>query len=51
MLFNGLPIVIDAVDTPERIAAALPILDEIVQDGLVTLSDVQAIRYRKDSPR
>lgn len=51
VLFNGLPIVIDAVDTPERIAAALPILDEIVQDGLVTLSDVQAIRYRKDSPR
>lgn len=47
VLFQGLPLVIEAVDTPERIAA-LPLLDGMISEGLVTLYDVQAIRYTLD---
>jgi uncharacterized protein len=45
VLFQGLPILIEAVDTPEKIAAVLPILDEMINEGLVTVFDVHAIRY------
>ncbi len=49
VLFQGLPIIIEAVDTPERVAVALPLLDEMLVEGLVTVHDVQAIRYMKDA--
>lgn len=48
VLFQGLPVVIEAVDTPEHIAAALPLLDGMITEGLVTLHDVTAIRYVRD---
>lgn len=41
-----LPMVIEIVDRPEKIAALLPFLDETVHGGLVTLEDVRAIHYR-----
>lgn len=47
VLFQGLPIVIEAVDIPERIAAALPLMDEMLAEALVTVHDVAAIRYTK----
>lgn len=49
VLFEGLPLVVQAVDTPERIAAALSLLDGMLTGGLVTVHDVQAIRFSKDS--
>ena len=48
VMFSGLPIVIEAVDVPERIQAALPLLDEMIGEGLATVHDVMAIRYNKD---
>src|SRR5947208_11260930 len=45
-LSMDLPIVIEIVDSAERIAAFLPELDEMVQEGLVTLEDVRVIKYR-----
>lgn len=47
-LFTDLPIVVEAVDIPERIALAAAALDELIAEGLVTISDVTAIRYTKD---
>ena len=41
-----LPLVIEIVDTEERINLLLPHLDEMVQDGLVTLEDVRVLKYR-----
>jgi len=35
----------DAVDTEEKLKAFMPILDEMVQQGLVVLSDVDVIKY------
>jgi hypothetical protein len=48
-LFQDLPLIVQAVDTPERIAVALPLLDEMIAEGLVTVQDVRAIRYLNDA--
>ena len=45
-LSEDLPIVIEIVDRAEKIEAFLPVLDEMVADGLVTLERVQVITYR-----
>jgi len=45
-LSEDLPIVVELVDRPDRIADFLPLLDEMVVDGLVTLERVQVITYR-----
>jgi PII-like signaling protein len=45
-LSDGLPLVIEVVDRPERIQRVLPLLDEMVTEGLVTLERVQVITYR-----
>lgn len=48
-LSEDLPMVIEIVDTLERIEDFLPILDELIGDGLVTLERVRVIRYGADS--
>ncbi|HEY9899958.1 MAG TPA: DUF190 domain-containing protein [Pantanalinema sp.] len=45
-LSTDLPVVIQIVDSAERIARFRPILDEMVQEGLVTLQDVEVVTYR-----
>jgi uncharacterized protein len=45
-LSEDLPVVIEIVDKPERIAAFLPELDTLIPEGLVTLETVQVITYR-----
>ncbi|HLH79056.1 MAG TPA: DUF190 domain-containing protein [Chthonomonas sp.] len=44
-LSTDLPIRIEIIDQPERINAFLPILDEMVQEGLITLRDCEIIKY------
>jgi PII-like signaling protein len=39
------PIMISVVDTEEKIRGYLPLLDAMVQEGLVVLSDVDVIKY------
>ena len=45
-LSTDLPIVIEVVDTTEHVERLLPILDEMVDDGLVTVEKVRVIRYQ-----
>lgn len=45
------PIVIEIVDAKERIDDFLPVLDEMVETGLVTLELVRAIYYQRDRSR
>ena len=45
-LSEDLPMVVEIVDSPERIAAFLPELDPMIGDGLVTLEKVRIITYR-----
>lgn len=44
-LSSDLPIMITIVDTEEKIKRVLPILDEMVDEGLIALSDVEIIKY------
>ena len=45
-LSMDLPLVIEIVDAEEKIQAFLPVLDEMMKGGLVTLERVRVIDYR-----
>jgi PII-like signaling protein len=45
-LSEDLPIIVEIVDKPERIAEFLPELDKMIDEGLVTLEKVNVIVYR-----
>jgi PII-like signaling protein len=49
-LSTDLPVLIEIVDTEERIDQILPVLDEMVGEGLVTLEKVHIIAYRGTAP-
>ena len=44
-LSEDLPLVIEIVDSEERIDAFLPALDGMIRGGLVTIEKVRVIRY------
>lgn len=44
-LSEDLPMVIEMVDSKQKIDAFLPHIDEMVREGLVTLEPVQVIKY------
>ena len=46
-LSQDLPLVIEIVDSEEKIAAFLPILDGMMPSGLVTTEKVQVLQYGK----
>jgi PII-like signaling protein len=39
------PIMISVIDSESNIARLLPVLDEMVGDGLIAISEVEVIRY------
>ena len=45
-LSEDLPIVIEIVDSLEAVENFLPILDEMIADGLVTVEKIKVIHYR-----
>jgi uncharacterized protein len=45
-LSEDLPVIVEIVDSQEKIASFLPVIDEMIQEGLVTLERVQIILYR-----
>jgi PII-like signaling protein len=51
-LSMDLPLVIEIVDSEEKINSFLPVLDEMIGGGLVTLEKVKVVHYRsgEDSP-
>lgn len=46
-LSRDLPVVVEIIDATEKIDAFLPWLDEVVQEGLITASEVEIVRYSK----
>ena len=50
-LSMDLPIVIEIIDAAEKIAAFLPVLDEMVLEGLVTLEEVRILKYRANQTK
>jgi PII-like signaling protein len=45
-LSEDLPMVVEIVDSLEKIEKFLPQLDEMIRDGLVTLEQVRVIHYK-----
>jgi uncharacterized protein len=45
-LSEDLPMVIEIVDSLEKVKAFLPVLDGMITDGLVTLEQVKVLHYK-----
>jgi PII-like signaling protein len=50
VLSLDLPVVIECIDTEEKIEAILPDLDEMIGGGLITLERAKVIMYRPHLP-
>ena len=50
-LSQDLPLVVEVVDTQEHVDRLMPILDEMVADGLVTLEKVRVLKYSAGQKR
>lgn len=48
-LSSELPVIVEAVDSEGRINAVLPLIEEMLQGGLVTLEPVRVIKFNKDN--
>lgn len=48
-LSEDVPIVIEILDAAERIAVFLPVLDQMVREGAVTIEKVHLMLYRRDA--
>jgi len=42
---SDLPIMVSVIDTEEKIQKLIPLLDTMVGEGLVAISDVEVVRY------
>ena len=49
-LSADLPIMIEIIDSAEYIEKFLPYLDLMVKEGMVTVDDIQVIKYGKKPP-
>ena len=49
-LSHDAPILLTVVDTEEKLRAFFPVLDQMVKEGLVVLSDVDIIKYSHAQP-
>ncbi|MGB6506718.1 MAG: DUF190 domain-containing protein [Xanthobacteraceae bacterium] len=49
-LSQDLPVVVEIVDTQEKIDAFLPVLDGMMTSGLVTMEKVQVLQYGTTRP-
>jgi uncharacterized protein len=47
-LSEDLPVIVEIIDNEQQIAAFLPLLDEMVKGGLVSLEEVRILRYGPD---
>jgi len=44
-LAEDLPVLVEIVDTEEKIRMFIPVLDQMIQEGLITMEKVEVIRY------
>lgn len=49
-LSTDLPVIIEIVDTEDNLNAFLPMLDEMMNGGLVTMEKIKVIHYRPNNP-
>jgi len=46
-LSTSMPVVVEIVEQADKLQALLPFLDEVVQEGLITIESVRVLRYRR----
>jgi PII-like signaling protein len=44
-LSHDLPIMVSVIDVEENIQKLIPVLDQMVDEGMIAISDVEVIRY------
>jgi uncharacterized protein len=44
----SLPIIVEVIDIPERIEKAIPVIEEMVNEGLIMVTDVHVVKYGKE---
>ncbi|ABA88235.1 protein of unknown function DUF190 [Syntrophotalea carbinolica DSM 2380] len=42
-----LPVIVEVVDSPDKIEAIMPRIDDMMEGGMITLEKAHVIRYRK----
>lgn len=42
-----MPIILEVIDHPDRIAEALPVIETMVNEGLIIVTDVHVVKYGK----
>ena len=50
-LSSDLPVLIEIVDTEDNVRAFIPLLNEMVREGLVTLETVEIVQYKSGTPK
>ena len=45
-LSENLPIIVEIIDSKENIEKLLPFLDKTIDDGLITMEEINIIKYR-----
>ena len=50
-LSSDLPVLVEIVDSEEYINKLLPYLDEMMEEGMVTIDDIEVIKYGKKPPK
>jgi PII-like signaling protein len=48
---QGLPVIVEVVDTPEHIDRVLPRLEALMSGGVITIERARVIRYARSAPR
>jgi hypothetical protein len=51
LLTHDLPIVVSIVDSAENVARLLPVVEEMMDKGLIAMSDVEMIRIQRSKPK
>lgn len=47
-LGQDLPVIVEIVDSEEKISAFLPVLDKMMESGLVTLEPIKVVQYGRE---
>ena len=50
-LSSDLPILVEIIDSEEYINKLLPYLDEMLEEGLMTIDDIEVIKYGHNQPK
>jgi PII-like signaling protein len=50
-LSSDLPILVEIIDSEEYINKLLPFLDEMLEEGMVTIDDIEVIKYGHKPPK